>query len=265
VLCGFVRCLRREEIDPEFAARLLPPIANAIAAGGFDRGPFIGALAALARRPEVAEAIRCTAIPRLLRESLARCHDNSVPDVYDCVYYLTKHGEVPDEFTSESFAASTIHFLARGNKRDALSVLRAVGALARSCGEVVFARGIIAAVAELIQAAPFEVRRAALCVVLEWLSEAPHEAAAQILARQTVDAMCAVAAAGDAQDVLFFLETCARLDAQIVRAMAERDAFVEFLEGLGDCGENDVGEYVEELWAIVEDAGREPVEWNASC
>jgi hypothetical protein len=68
--------------------------------------------------------------------------------------------------------------------------------------------------------------------VLEWLREAPHEAAAQILGRQTVDAMCAVVAAGDAQDVLFFLHTCARLDAQIVRG-TECDAFIEFLEQLG--------------------------------
>jgi hypothetical protein len=57
-------------------------------------------------------------VTRSQRAALARR-----PEFEDCMYYLTKRGDVPDEFTSESFAASTIHFLARGNKRDAVSVL----------------------------------------------------------------------------------------------------------------------------------------------
>jgi hypothetical protein len=132
-------------------------------------------------------------------------------------------------------------------------VLRAVGALARSCGEMAFARGIVPAAAELIGAAPFDVKKAALFVVIDWIRDAPQAAAANILRSATIDAMCPVAAACEAKDIVYFLDTCAKLDAETVRAMADRQAFLELLEELADSDDDHIIEYVEELWAIVED------------
>jgi hypothetical protein len=260
VLSGFIHCLHRDEIDLGFADQLLPIIAASIlASDGIRRASFLSALAGLLRSAEVADVVRQSEIPEMLRKSLALYHDDSVPDLYDCVHYLTKGGDVPDCFRSESFASSTVHLLARGNSRDALHILRAVGSFTRGYEEMEFARGIVAAAAGLIGAGPFDVKKAALFVVLGWLRGAPQEAAAQILGRATIDAMCAVAPACETQDVVYFLDTCARLDTEIVRAMAERSPFMELLEDFGNSEVDEVVEYVEELWAVVaedDDAAR---------
>jgi hypothetical protein len=246
VLWSFVDGFAPDALPEPLVEQLLPVISASVLTA--DAGyAFAGVLSSLLRNPTFKSAVRGSDLPGKLLAGLQLCHDSFIDPVCDSIFGLCEVDDIDPVFATRGFLDLCGHLLLTSSRSTISHVLRVVDLFPV---DLLRESDVLGAVVWVLREGAFEPRANAGLVLMKYLREAPDDAVAELAQPPVIAALAGNLLAMGAQDVVCFLDTCARVaerNPDLGERMAANEDFVAVLAELLESGAAEVVKYAVQL------------------